>query len=92
VTRKHGTKISNTHEPITVRGSRQNPRLEVNDDNVQYCLAPAHINARSNSQPSKEPCLPQEISRGLEYTLVLDLDETLVHFDPVSNFPSLILD
>lgn len=87
VTRKHGTKISNTHEPITVRGQRQNLRLEVSDDKVQYCLAPAHINIRSTSQPQKEPCLPVDISRGLEYTLVLDLDETLVHFDPVSYLP-----
>lgn len=33
--------------------------------------------------PSKEPYLPADVVRGLEYTLVLDLDETLVHFDPV---------
>ena len=39
--------------------------------------------ARSSSHPFKEPFLPPEIPRGLEYTLVLDLDETLVHFDPV---------
>jgi len=32
--------------------------------------------------PSKEPYLPSAISRDMEYTLVLDLDETLVHFDP----------
>ena len=25
--------------------------------------------------------MPSEVSRGLQYTLVLDLDETLVHFD-----------
>jgi hypothetical protein len=39
--------------------------------------------ARSSSHPFKEPFLSSEIPRGLEYTLVLDLDETLVHFDPV---------
>jgi predicted HAD superfamily phosphohydrolase YqeG len=39
--------------------------------------------------PNKEPCLPSEIARGHQYTLVLDLDETLVHFDPVSKSPSV---
>ena len=32
--------------------------------------------------PHKENSLPP-IKSNLEYTLVLDLDETLVHFDPV---------
>jgi CTD small phosphatase-like protein 2 len=46
-------------------------------------MAPAHLNGRSNSLPSsKEPFLPSDIAKGKEYTLVLDLDETLVHFDP----------
>ena len=45
-------------------------------------MAPSHLNGRSNSCPSKEPYLPSEVARGKEYTLVLDLDETLVHFDP----------
>ena len=54
----------------------------MNEDNVQFCMAPPHITARSNSLPSREPLLPQDIARGMEYTLVLDLDETLIHFDP----------
>jgi hypothetical protein len=41
---------------------------------------------RSSSQPLREPYLPAELPRGLDYTLVLDLDETLVHFDPVRSF------
>ena len=45
-------------------------------------VAPAHINIRSSSQPLREPYLQTQIPRNLEYTLVLDLDETLVHFDP----------
>lgn len=45
-------------------------------------MAPAHITARSNSLPLRESYLPPEIARNLEYTLVLDLDETLIHFDP----------
>lgn len=40
---------------------------------------------------TKEPFLPREISGGLEYTLVLDLDETLVHFDQVRAFRYLLL-
>ncbi|CDW72561.1 nli interacting factor-like phosphatase family protein [Stylonychia lemnae] len=84
VTKKHATKISNTHEPITVRGQRTNPRFNLNEESngLQYCFAPPHINNRSSSLPSKEPYLPQDVTRGLDYTLVLDLDETLVHFDP----------
>lgn len=38
----------------------------------------------SKHTSTKEPFLPREISGGLDYTLVLDLDETLVHFDQVS--------
>jgi len=45
-------------------------------------LAPSTIGPRSSSNPMKDAFLPTEIPRGLEYTLVLDLDETLVHFDP----------
>lgn len=82
VTKRSVSRISNTHEPITVRGARPSHRLEISEDNVQFCLAPPHITTRSNSMPSREPYLPAEISRNLEYTLVLDLDETLVHFDP----------
>ena len=59
VTKKNGSRMS-THEPVTVRGNRTN-RLQVNEDNVQYCIAPAHINVRSNSLPIKESCLPVEI-------------------------------
>jgi len=32
-----------------------------------------------------------QIVNGKDYTLVLDLDETLIHFDAVSLFPLLIL-
>lgn len=53
-------------------------------------MAPTHFNNRSNSQPSREPYLPKDVTRGLDYTLVLDLDETLVHFDPVSSFLFII--
>ncbi|TNV86397.1 hypothetical protein FGO68_gene6899 [Halteria grandinella] len=35
-----------------------------------------------NQTSKREPYLPAELPRGLEYTLVLDLDETLIHFDP----------
>lgn len=51
---------------------------------MQFCVAPSHINPRSNSLPSREPYLPNEVAKGHQYTLVLDLDETLIHFDPVS--------
>lgn len=68
-----------------MRGARPSHRLNFNEqDNLQYALAPAHINARSSSLPSKEPYLPSEVTGDHKYTLVLDLDETLVHFDPVS--------
>ena len=70
-----------------MRGIRGNPHkpLQLNEDTsgVQFCFAPTHINIRSNSLPSNEPYLPAEPIRGNEYTLVLDLDETLVHFDAV---------
>lgn len=65
-----------------MRGHRPNPRLQLNEDNIQFCVAPAHFGNRSNSLPSKEPYLSSEIAKGHEYTLVLDLDETLIHFDP----------
>jgi len=59
VTKKTTARISNTHEPITVRGVRPSHRLQVDEnDNLQFAMAPAHINARSNSLPSKEPYLP----------------------------------
>lgn len=46
-----------------------------------------HTSQVMGVRPSlKEPFLPQQVARGLEYTLVLDLDETLVHFDQVINF------
>lgn len=42
--------------------------------------APPHLNPRSSSEPRHGHILP-EIKHGFEYTLVLDLDETLIHFD-----------
>lgn len=57
-------------------------KLEKNEDDLLTAPAPLYFNARSSSVPLKEPYLPPDIAKGLEYTLVLDLDETLVHFDP----------
>ena len=38
------------------------------------------------------PFLPPRHACTKEYTLVLDLDETLIHYDDVSNFPHSLLD
>lgn len=55
-------------------------KLEDTNNETTKIDAPAHINIRSSSQPANEPCLPA-IDPKYKYTLVLDLDETLVHFD-----------
>jgi len=40
----------------------------------------ANVNPRSSSHPAREMLLP-DIREGYDFTLVLDLDETLIHYD-----------
>jgi len=58
----------------------QSPRENKNQSRI--IQAPEGM-TRSNSCPNREPYLPPTPANERKYTLVLDLDETLVHFDQV---------
>eukprot|EP00347_Sterkiella_histriomuscorum_P024267 403331725 len=51
-----------------------------NEDNYQIQLDQNYQRAQNINDIPQEPFLPQ-IKEGKEYTLVLDLDETLIHYD-----------
>ena len=78
--------MQKVHDPITVSNNlgKQSHR-DSKIGNAEIVPAPPKFGGpRYGSQPSREPYLPREPAKGHIYTLVLDLDETLVHFDPRS--------
>ena len=86
VSKKHihgGT--SHLHDPITIRNpASSNHQLRTPRAKDPHVIpAPDEIKERANSLPSREALLPP-IKEDSLYTLVLDLDETLVHFEAKS--------
>jgi len=66
--------------------SKDDNTYEYKEDKEQHNEDKEHNEVNTNIKPVElhEPYLPKEISGNKKYTLVLDLDETLVHYVEVN--------